>query len=125
MTSQSVQAPPRMGALRTGVVLAALLAIGDGVGGATNIDANNPVGTAVSVLMLLLAVTTLVAVPFAWRGMAAGRWTIAITRVVGSLTGLPAFFVAGLPPQAIIAASVGIVLALVVAALLLVSRPSK
>ena len=46
-------------------------------------------------------------------------------RVASALTGLPAFFVAGVPAAAVIAASTGIVLAVIVAALIAFGMESR
>lgn len=96
-----------------GLVLAALLAVGDTMTVVPQLGDGDPL----VVFVLACAVLTAAAVPFAWRGSARGRHTVVVTRVLSALTGLPAFFVTGVPAVGVMMAAVGIVLALIVAAL--------
>ncbi|GAB2485083.1 hypothetical protein [Nocardiopsis aegyptia] len=109
---------PNSAILRTGVVLAALLALGDlallpaAGGGFPPIE--------VAVLAAALATVTLVAAVLAWRGGRVAAWTVAATRALSALSAVPAFFVAGVPAAAMAAASVVLLVSAVCVALLLV-----
>lgn len=105
---------------RVGLILAAVLAIGDIVAYAT--QAILTYGEPISIFMLVAGVVTLVAIPFGWRGSTAALWVVAVFRVLSSLTGLPAFFFPGVPAPFVITAAVGILLAVLVAVLLFIRR---
>lgn len=100
-------------AVRIGLVLAALLTVNDALLVSQQIGDGDPVVIGI----LVCAVATAVAVPFAWRGTSAGRHTVVATRVLSALTGLPAFFVTDVPAVGVVMAAIGMVLALIVAAL--------
>lgn len=109
----------RSGMLRIGIVIAALLGVLDVAAGAMQLGGSAallPAGVAVA--MIVLGAGTVVLVPFAWRGARWAGWTLAAMRIASALTGLPAFFVAGVPAGAVIAAAVGIFLAVAVTALI-------
>ena len=99
---------------RVGLVIAALLALGDisvsfGELGETGFQ---------PIALIVLAALTLVAIPFAWRSATWARATVATTRVIAGLTVVPAFFDGELPAFAVIVAAVWLVLSLTVAVLL-------
>jgi hypothetical protein len=68
---------------------------------------------------------TLLAIPFAWRGVNWGRTTVAATRVVAGLAVVPAFFDGELSAAAVIIAAIWLVLSLAVAVLLLTPSRSE
>lgn len=107
------------GVLRTGLVIAAILGVLDVAGGVMQLgDSAGLLPSGVAAALIVLGAVTVVLVPVAWRGARWAGWTIAAARGASALTGLPAFFVPGVPAGAVIAASVGILLAVVVAALI-------
>lgn len=73
-------------------------------------------GTAVLIAVPLVA---LVAIVFAWRGSFPARLVAIAACLVPALMGLPVYFIADIPPGAVLFVSIGIFWALVVAALLL------
>jgi hypothetical protein len=80
---------------RVGLVLAALLAVGDVVS-AFFPTPDGVVGPPLPIVVLggLLGIATLAAVVAAWRsGRRGALWTVAGTRVLSALAALPAFFV--------------------------------
>lgn len=109
-------------AVRTGLILAALLAIGDVVAGIATIS-GDAVGTAIAVFGGVAALVTLAALPAGWRGAEWALRTVAATRLLGALTAVPAFFVGDVPAALVIAAAVTVVLAVLVAVLVL--RPAR
>jgi hypothetical protein len=121
MTSTTVPAPVRRRSsilpVRIGLVLGGILSalqISTGVGlwraESLSVDA---------AVLVLGAVVALVAIVFAWRGSFAARLVTVVACLVPALMGLPAYFNPDIPPAAIVAVSVGILWALVVAVLLL------
>jgi hypothetical protein len=105
-------------AARVGLVIAALLGLADVVSnGAMLADGG------IAIAGLALGVVTLVAAPFAWRAARPARITVAVSRVLSGLTGLPAFFVDGVPAGWVVLAAAGLVLNVVVAVLVL--RPAQ
>ena len=116
---------PRTGVLRTGLLLAGLLGALDIAGGIAQLSSVGTLPLAVAVAMIVLGAATLALIPFAWRGARWAGWTIATMRAASALTGVPAFFVAGVPTAAVIAASTGIVLAVIVAALIAFGMESR
>ena len=116
---------PRTGVLRTGLILAGLLGAIDVAGGISQLSSDGILPLAVAVAIIVLGAATLALIPFAWRGARWAGWTIAAMRVASALTGLPAFFAAGVPAAAVIAASTGIVLAVIVAALIALGMDSR
>jgi hypothetical protein len=116
---------PRVGVLRTGLILAGLLGALDIAGGIMQLGGADLLPTAVAVLMIAFGVATLVLVPFAWRGSAWAGWTIVGVRILSAMTGLPAFFVPGVPAGAVVAASTGLLLAVMVATLIALGMESR
>jgi hypothetical protein len=102
---------------RIGLILAGLLAIAQIVTALGQLD--SPV---LSGGLIAVAVVSLVAIVFAWRGSSQARAVVAVATVLTALSGLPAFFVSGVPAGAVVAAAVGILLSLAVAGLVL-ARP--
>jgi hypothetical protein len=129
---------PPTAPVRTGLVIAALLGVGDVV--ATFFPTpDGEVGPPLPILLLgaVLGVVTIAAAVVAWRGGRRGRPTeepaaggvgssdkrgalriVAGTRVLSAITALPAFFVE-IPPGLKLAAAVGVVLTVVCVVLLL------
>jgi hypothetical protein len=125
MTSTTAPAPVRRRStpvpVRVGLVLGGLLSalqISTGVG----LWRAEGLGVDVAILVLV-AVVALVAIVLAWRGSFPARVVTVVAVLVPALMGLPAYFIDDIPPGAVLAVSVGILLALVVAVLLL--RPGR
>ena len=116
---------PRVGVLRTGLILAGLLGALDIAGGIMQLGGGDVLPTAVAVLTIAFGVAPLVLVPFAWRGSARAGWTIVAVRILSAMTGLPAFFVPGVPAGAVVAASTGLLLAAMVATLVALGTESR
>jgi hypothetical protein len=117
MTTATVSRPRTSPAVRTGLVLAVLLALGDVAAGITTIS-GDAVGTSIAVFDVVLALVTVGSIPAAWRGAAWALRTVAATRLLGALTAVPAFFV-DVEPGMVIAAAVTVVVAIVAAVLVL------
>ena len=118
MTTATVPRPRTSPAVRTGLVLAVLLAVGDVVAGITTIS-GDAVGTSIAVVDVVLAIGTVGSLPAAWRGTAWALRTVAVTRLLGALTAVPAFFVDDVAPEMVIAAAVTVVVAIVAVVLVL------
>jgi hypothetical protein len=118
MTTATVSRPRTSPAVRTGLVLAVLLALGDVAAGITTIS-GDAVGTSIAVFDVVLALVTVGSIPAAWRGAAWALRTVAATRLLGALTAVPAFFVDDVEPGMVIAAAVTVVVAIVAVVLVL------
>lgn len=105
--------------VRTGIVLAAFLGLADVVFGVLQLDPAQAIPPAVSIFLIAAGVGTIAAVPFAWRGAPWARYVAIILRLLSAMSGLPAFFVPGVPAELVIMAAVGILLAVLVAVLML------
>jgi hypothetical protein len=105
-------------AVRTGLVLAAVTGLADVVFNATMLSDG-----ITSIAGLVIGLLTLAAIPFAWRGSRAALMVVIVTRLLSGLSGIPAFFVDGVPAGGVIAAAVGLVLEVIVVILLL--RPVR
>lgn len=105
-----------MRALRTGLVIAAILGVADiaAIGGGED-GPPLPVVIASAVLGLI----TLVAVGYGWRGRRAAVGTVVVTRVLSALGAVPAFFVEDVPAALVVAAAVILVLTVAAVALLI------
>lgn len=125
MTIERSTGRGRAAALRTGLVLAGVLGVLDIGAGVVQFSGAGLFPAAIAILIIALGIATVVLVPFAWRGRRAAAWTVAVLRLVSAMTGLPAFFVPGVPLPAIIAASTGIVLAVAVAVLIAVGQERR
>jgi hypothetical protein len=105
---------------RVGLVLAALLAVGDVVS-AFFPTPDGVVGPPLPIVVLggLLGIATLAAVVVAWHsGRRGALWTVAGTRVLSALAALPAFFV-DVPALVKLLVAVFVVLTIVSVALVL------
>ena len=105
---------------RVGLVLAALLAVGDVVS-AFFPTPDGVVGPPLPIVVLggLLGIATLAAVVVAWRsGRRGALWIVAGTRVLSALAALPAFFV-DVPALVKLLVAVFVVLTIVSVALVL------
>lgn len=107
-------------ALRTGLVLAVLLAVGDVAAGIALVG--DTTGTAIAVFGAVMALATLGALPPAWRGTSWALRTVVATRLLGALTAVPAFFVDDVTAVLVLVAAVTVVVAIVVAVLVLPRR---
>jgi TRAP-type C4-dicarboxylate transport system permease small subunit len=114
------QAPGATGTTtKVGLVLAALLGLADIAGGISQLASDALLPVVVAATAIGLGAITVVLVPFAWCGAGWPSWTIIATRALSTLTALPAFFVPGVPAAAVIAATVGIALAVLAIVLIL------
>lgn len=111
--------PSRPGLLRTGLIIAAVLAAGDLVVSVGQIAGSDPVALVVTVAVVIAAIATLVLVPFAWNGRRGPAFAIAVLRPLSALTALPAFFFPGVPAAFVALAASGILVAAAAAALIL------
>lgn len=121
MTSTTIAAPATRHSstisVRVGLVLGAILSA---LQIYTGVSLWRAEGVSVGAAVLIgVAFGALVAIVFAWRGSFRARVVTVAACLVPALMGLPAYFVSDLPPSAVIAASIGIFWALVVAVLLL------
>lgn len=114
--------PSSNAALRTGLILALVLALGDIVLGLGQLLAAGTIPDAVTLVILGLGAATLLVLPFAWRGSVGAAWVAGITRVLSALSGMPAFFIAGIPAMMVFLAALGMALAVAVVVLLLMGR---
>ena len=75
---------------------------------------------AVGIVCAVLGLISAVGIVQAWRGRGGRGWVSAVivTRLLSAMTAVPAFFATGVPAGAQIVAALGIVVALVCAALL-------
>jgi hypothetical protein len=109
---------------RVGLVLAALLAVGDVVS-AFFPTPDGVVGPPLPIVVLggLLGIATLAAVVVAWRsGRRGALWTVAGTRVLSALAALPAFFV---DVPALVKLLVAVFVVLTVVSVALVLAPAR
>lgn len=118
-TVTATAAPPRgrVLLLRTGLVLAVLLGVGDLVTGVQAVAGDFFAPPAAGIGMIVLGVITVALVPVAWSGRRWAAWVAVAARVLSAMTALPAFFVPDVPAAAVVAASAGLLLAAAVAAL--------
>jgi hypothetical protein len=103
--------------IRIGLVLAAVLSALQIYTGVSLWIAEGPAVDAA--VLIVVAVVALVAIVVAWRGSFPARVVTVAACLATALMGLPAYFVPDIPPEAVLAASIGILWALVVAVLLL------
>ena len=116
VTARSSSIPARIG-----LVLAALLVVVDVF---TWIPQYGDGGPVLPTAVLLVAALTVVAIPYAWAGRRWAKIAVSVTRVLSALTGMPVYFIPDIPPQAILMVSIGIGLAVIVAALLFIGPRS-
>jgi hypothetical protein len=102
----------------TGLVIAALLAVGDITTPLTSDGEHPPM--AVGVVAAVLGLITAVGIVQAWRGRGGRGWisAVIVTRLLSAMTAVPAFFACGVPAGAQIVAALGIAVTLVCVALL-------
>jgi hypothetical protein len=111
---------------KVGLVLSALLALGDVVGPFTTPQDTGQAGPPMAILIAcaVLGVITLVGVVWTWRtGSRIGARLVAGTRILSALTSLPAFFVDGVPGFVIGLAASGILVTALTCYLVL--RPAR
>ena len=104
--------------VRIGLGLAALLAVGDVAAGIV-LFGGDPTSTAVAVFGWFMALATFAALPAGWRGAGRALRTVAVTRLLGALTAVPAYFVPGVPTGLVITAAVTVLAAVLAAVLIL------
>lgn len=130
-TATLTRAARRPAALHAGLILAVLLLVGGTIPALLDIGFD---GTAWDVVVVLVAivspailVATIVLLPFAWNGRRTPSITVVALQLVAVLPALPPYLHAPgeLPPEAGIAATIGIALNLVAAALILVGMQSR
>jgi len=92
--------------VRTGLVIAAVLSLGD-VATPLLSDGEHP-PMAVALVAAALGLATLAALVPAWRGKPAALWAVIVTRLASILGAVPAFFVDAVPAGATIAAAVAL-----------------
>jgi hypothetical protein len=106
-----------MKAYRTGLVIAALLALGDITTPFTSDGEHPPM--VVGVVCAVLGLITAAALVPAWRRGSRGAVTaIIVTRLLSAVTVLPAFFVDGVPGPIVAVAAAGVAITLVSVALI-------
>lgn len=117
--TDTAAAPPRSRVLllRAGLILAALLGVGDVITGAQALAGKFFAPPAVGIGMIVLGVVTVALVPVAWQGRRWAAWVAVAARVLSAMTALPAFFVPDVPAAGVIAASIGLLLSAAVAVL--------
>ena len=104
-------------AIRIGLVLGAVLSALQIYTGISLWMAEGPAPD--TAVLTAVPIVALVAIVVAWRGSFPARVVAVAACLVPALMGLPAYFVPDIPPQAVLAASIGILWALLVAVLLL------
>lgn len=109
--------------LRTGVALAALIAVVDVAGLFLAGIGHAPIE--VVLLTSTLALLTLAAVPFAWHRAAWAVWIAAVTRGLAALGAIPLLVVPEAPKDAIPMAIVSLVLTAVALVMLVVGLRSR
>lgn len=125
MATESIPDRRRVGLLRTGLILAAILGALDIAAGIMQLTGTDLFPLSVAIAMIVLGGVALALAPFAWRGARWAGWTVAATRIASGLTGLPAFFAPGVPVGAVIAASAGLVLGVAVAGLIVLGMGAR
>jgi hypothetical protein len=123
MTADTLRTARSPRTLRTGVVLAVLLAAIDVVGMFAIGLPNAPI--AVNIITSVLAAATLVGAIWAYRGAAWGVWVVAISRALSALSLLPLLIVPEAPKEAIPMSVVVMVLSAVAIVLLFVGRAKR
>jgi hypothetical protein len=106
-----------MKAYRTGLVIAALLALGDITTPFTGDGEHPPM--AIGIICAVLGLITAAALVPAWRrGSRGAVAAIVVTRLLSAVTAVPAFFVDGLPGAIVAVAAAGVAVTLVSVALI-------
>jgi hypothetical protein len=109
---------------RVGLIIAALLGIGDIVLGASQLRSDQTIPPTISMSIIAAGVVTLIALPFAWRGVAWATWLIVVARLLSALSAVPALLMPAVPSGLVAGAAIEIMLAVLVAVLLLL-RPRR
>ena len=112
---------------RVGVVLAVLLGLVDVVGllalGYTPAPGEQGPPDVVLIFAAVMGLITIAAAVIGWvRNSRGGLRVAAATRLLSMITGLPAFFVDGVPAALVVASAVGLIITLVTVALLVSRR---
>jgi hypothetical protein len=110
---------------KIGLVIAGLLGLSDLAGVFTLNQDSDSAGPPLGVLIfdVVLGAATIAAVIIAWRRRArAAARAVALTRIVSTITSLPAFFAGGVPAGLVAAAGAGVVVTLIAVALV-ISKP--
>jgi hypothetical protein len=101
--------------LTAGLVLAGLLGLADLATPLVSDGEHPPM--VVAFLAAALGLATLVALVPAWQGGRGAAWLVVATRLVSAVTALPAFIVPEVPAAAVLAAGVGVAVALLASGL--------
>lgn len=120
-------AAPRSGrrtALRSGVVLSALLAAADLVGAVALGIPNAPLP--VNLITFALIAGTLVGLPWAWQGRTWAIWLVAVTRFLSALSLVPLLLIGDAAPAGAVAGQLPVTaVSLLAVALVLVGLRSR
>ena len=102
----------------TGLIIAALLALGDITTPLTSDGEHPPM--VVGIVSAVLGLISVVGIVQAWRGRGGRGWITAVivTRLLSAMTAVPAFFATGVPTAARVVAALGIAVTLICVALL-------
>lgn len=106
-----------MRALRTGLVIAAVLGVADIAAAIAGGGETPPLPVAIAAAVLGLI--TIVAAGYGWQGRRAAVGAVIVTRVLSMLGAVPAFFADDVPAPLVASAAVLAVLTVVVVALLI------
>lgn len=106
-------------ATKAGLLLAAILSVGDMALGVAQLISDETIPTAVAATIIIAGGLTLALIPLAWRGATWATWVVIAVRMLSAFTALPALFVSGVPVALVWMASGGIALAVVMSVLLL------
>jgi hypothetical protein len=110
-----------MRALRTGLIIAAVLGVADIAAAIAGGGDTPPLPIAIAAVALGLI--TLVAAGYGWRGRRTAVGTVIVTRVLSALGAVPAFFADDVP--AAFVASAAVLVALTAAAVVLLVAPLR
>ena len=106
-----------MRALRTGLIIAAILGVADIAAAIAGGGDTPPLPIAVAAAALGLI--TLIAAGYGWQGRRAAVGTVIVTRVLSALGAVPAFFADDVPAAFVASAAVLVVLTVAAVALLI------
>jgi uncharacterized membrane protein (DUF2068 family) len=120
MTSYTIPESGPLGLLRSGVLLAAALAVFDIVGMFLVGLSVPPI--LVSVLTIALAIATAIGCVWSWRGAAWGTWLAIVARGISALSLVPILFVPDAPKNAIPLSVVATALAVVAIVMLIAGQ---
>lgn len=120
--------PARLATIgRVGLVIAAILAASDLVGGVMSliVTGEQSLPLPVAVFVLAAGAATLVLLPIAWRGVRPAIIALIVIRLLSALTAVPAFLVPGVPAGMVVLASVGILVTVAAAALVVLGMRAR